>query len=124
MFIAFICVFLVAIIIISVIAKSTGLSPDNNGNVPNNNNSDNSVYKNYEVNVEDAARIYYNNNSDVLSDGESVIISISKLSINSKITNNCTGYVRLTDRSGTVAYAPYLSCGAYKTSGYVEEFDN
>ncbi len=137
--IAFIFVFLLAILLISVNAYKMGLTDGNISNVPitnpndnkdftNSTNKDNITYLELENKLVVAGssykQLYYND----LVVGDSVYVTDKQLSsvgfIDNLVINNiqCKGYVQIKNNGESFSYTPYLKCGDnYKTEGYIED---
>lgn len=143
--IAFIFVFLLAILLISVNAYKMGLTSGNVSNLPisrpgDNNQDDtsigedtssNSTYLELENKLSSAAIMYKDTYYSNLVAGDSVYVTNKQLAFNGFLNENrfnsgeCTGYVKIMNNSGNFQYIPYLSCGSkYQTSGFISDLAN
>ena len=123
--IAFVCVFLLAIILITVISLKYGFTNKTNSTRQQENSRNNTTpvdtakYQKYEQEIRQKADIYYKNNSN--SSVESPIyINIQALDIKQEIKNQCTGYAEITVNEQNQYYNAYIKCTAYETVGYDE----
>ena len=148
-FIAFIVVFFIAIILIAIGAIRLGISskddvstlpvtevspsPTHDPTSSSLNTSDDNytdVISNYETQLIDGAKSYIRDtNTNVAMDDTFTITLvalvrenyISKLEIKG---NTCTGYVTISNSSGTYKYKPVLKCGnGYTTESYDSNLD-
>lgn len=122
-FLVFIAVFFLAIIMITYIANKNGMGARPIDKTTN----DNSIiktYKEYEILVKEKAIEYQETNYPNIAEGDSFYVNVKKLGVNSKITNKCSGYVKLGKENNIYIYEPYLKCGGYKTNGYISDLDN
>lgn len=137
--IAFIFVFLLAILLISINAYKMGLTDRSISNVPVTNSDDNKGFTNSSNNnnityleLENKLvvagssykQLYYND----LMIGDSVYVTDKQLSavgfIDNLVINNiqCKGYVQIKNNGDSFSYIPYLKCGDnYKSNGYIED---
>lgn len=142
--IAFIFVFLLAILLISVNAYKMGLTSDNVSNIPitrpgdnnnqgdsGNNINDNSTSNSYlelESKLRSAGVMYKSTYYDLLVDGDSVYVTDKQLSNigflnDAKFSSGeCSGYVKIRNNAGVFEYNPYLKCGnSYQTAGFIQD---
>ena len=119
---AFIGVFFVAILLVSYISNKYGLGPNDTTNPINNSLLE--TYKGYETEVKSAAIRYQEEHYSNIQNDDSFYVNITKLDISNKILNSCTGYAKFGRSNNIYYYEPYLSCGNYKTSGYINGLGN
>ncbi len=119
-FLVFIGVFFVAIILITYVANKNGMGSGNNYYFEDNNTLLKS-YKEYELIVKERAIVYQEQNYPYIDDGDIFYININKLDVSDKIKSDCDGYAKIGKENGIYIYEPYLMCGNYKTSGYVND---
>ena len=118
---AFIGVFFVAILLVSYISNKYGLGPtDTTAPV---NNSLLETNKGYETEVKSAAIRYQEQHYPNIQNNDSFYVNIKNLDISGKIVDSCTGYAKYGRSNDIYFYEPYLSCGNYKTSGYISGLD-
>lgn len=148
--IAFIFVFLLAILLISVNAYKMGLTSGNISNLPISRPGDNSNFSNgvsdgsdnssgevnsnfleLESKLRAAAIMYKDTYYSTLVDGDSVYVTNKQLTsvgfLNNEKFNSgeCSGYVKIRNNSGNFEYIPYLRCGSkYETSGFMPDLVN
>jgi len=125
-FLIFSIVFLIAILVAAGNAYKLGLT-DEKPEIQFNNNNFN--YANVESNLKDAARRYVNskeikvNNNLYITVSELVKNGYMQIPVNNKNVN-CSGYVKVSNKSKENLYEPYIKCGSdYQTNGYKLEFD-
>ena len=122
-FIIYICIFFVAILLVSHIANKNNLGADSDIQMT----TDDKVlqqYKEYESEVKTIAMQYQKENYPDIKSGDSFSVNINKLDISDRILHRCTGYVIFSNDKGDYISTPYLKCGSYRTSGYSSNLDN
>ena len=116
---AFIFVFFVAILLITYVANKNGMGSNSNY-IFENNNSLIITYKEYEAIVKERAISYQEQNYPFIADGDTFYININRFDLPEKIKNSCDGYAKIGKENEVFIYEPYLKCGSYITSGYVD----
>ena len=134
--IAFTFIFVLCLVFASILINRAGFFDTkpvldngiNQKNIPEDSSSD-EYYENLETTVYEAIQNYSNDNPDLLSDKNSVIVNISKLKSDGYLTTledatgrECDGYAEVF-LSNTTNYSVYISCPNYKTTGYDERKD-
>lgn len=141
-FIVFICVFVIAIIAVSIGAARMGIGSkkklDDVPVVTPTATPEPTItpitkveHKELETTVETGARNYTISEINDMYEGETRIVTIKTLqtkqyldSIIDDEENTCTGYVKIIKTSNEFSYATYIKCeDAYETSGYNVELD-
>ncbi len=112
MFIAFIFVFLLAILMIAYMVNhfETGLSSERDDNITY---TQHEIYRKYEKLVKKAAESAFSNHTEEY-------ININDLDISNAIKSECVGYVLLD--SSSLEYTAYLKCGNYQTANFSPDF--
>lgn len=124
--ILFICVFFLAILIISALSAKYGLMSKTN---PNANNSEpkqatinNQKYFQYEQAIGQISTEYVDKNYSSITKDDVIYININKLNIQEEIKKECTGYVKVGINNNINYYNPYIKCDNYQTEGYDERY--
>lgn len=127
-FLGFLAMFIFCIMVAGINSYRLGLSLENNNiyfdeTVENNNESNK---KSLESRIISASMNYKRNNYSNMSNGQTVIVKISKLKDNNYISSSdgCSGYVEIKNNNGDENYNVYLKCDNYITEGYNSEFDD
>ncbi|MBE6146813.1 MAG: hypothetical protein E7168_00600 [Firmicutes bacterium] len=142
-FIAFIAIFILAIILVVIGAINLGISskepisdspvttpiatPNTSGS---NTSSNQEKILNYESQFKEISASHAREHYTNLANGEEIIFSLSNFIEGKHIGrlevdgNSCTGYVVIKHLNGNYQATPYLRCGSlYTTSGYNSTFD-
>lgn len=133
-FLAFIVVFFIAIVLISIGAQKVGLDPYSNvsnpttsvdPNVKHYTDSEISEAVGFESSVRDSAARYFMEVYGGQWSEDRSILTVSKLIEKSYLQpfsvagNSCGGYVKVQSSNGELSYIPYIQCGeVYMTEGF------
>lgn len=124
--ILFICVFLLAILIISVLSAKYGLMSNTKQGVNNSETKqatvNNQKYFEYEQTIGQISTEYVDKNYSNITTNDVIYININELNVQKNIKQECTGYVKIGKDNGINYYNPYIKCDNYQTEGYEEQY--
>lgn len=89
-------------------------------------NSSSSTKNDLEGRVLNAAMNYKRNKYGNMTNGQTVVVKISRLVKENYLSNSgkCSGYVEIRNREGDINYKAYLKCPDHVTEGYNSENDD
>ena len=128
-FLGFIAILLFCLVVVGFNAYKLGIKTEGGLQFDSSvidNNSSNNTKNNIESRVISAAMNYKRNEYGNMSNGQTIIVKVSRLVEENYLSSsdNCSGYVEIRNINGDISYNAYLKCPDYVTDGYNSENDN